>query len=90
MTTKDVNNCSRYDSCSTPLCPLDVDVDQRVRYSSEERCPFCIEYRTKKEKRKVTIMPNSYFEFIPKNNLKMLSKANQERYYNEKRRCFTI
>jgi hypothetical protein len=53
--------CSRYDSCDAPLCPLDVLIDTRPRFSDDDRCEMA-----KSTRHKYWIsMPDDLKKFLP-------------------------
>jgi len=39
--------CSRFDRCNAPLCPLDDLMEKREYLSGEKICPFVLDYMDK-------------------------------------------
>lgn len=37
------NNCPKFDSCSVPICPLDVDWRLRTHLKGDRVCPYLLE-----------------------------------------------
>jgi len=63
--------CPKYENCSIPLCPLDEEVNLRVRLAEEEICWYCRHYKKQGKRLK---MPDELKKLVPINNLKMLKK----------------
>jgi hypothetical protein len=63
--------CPKYENCSAPICPLDEEVNLRVRLADEEICVYC---RKRKKDGTRYRMPEELKSFVPVNNLKMLKK----------------
>lgn len=45
-----MNSCSKFESCSAPLCPLDPEIAKRVWYSEEDVCHYNKHRWIKKQK----------------------------------------
>jgi hypothetical protein len=76
---RNLKKCPRFDSCSANLCPLDPEAHLRSG-ENENKCPFTIKKKSKDQKGIKTLASPSILEFIPKSNLKMLSRRNQKRW----------
>jgi len=84
-TVKNLKKCSRFDSCSHNLCPLDEEADLRNKLPDEGNCPFTIKKRDRGQKGIRTLAPDSLLVVIPELNLKMLSRRNQKRWHELKK-----
>ena len=64
-----MERCPRFRRCSAPLCPLDIDMDKRVEYSGEPRCPLMVKLKTKKNK-ELVIKPlmDAVRKYVPTKN----------------------
>ncbi len=75
-------NCSRFESCSINICPLDPKANLRSKLPGENDCPFMIKKRSKEQRGIKLLAPAHILEVIHESNLKMLHKRNQERWRN--------
>ena len=69
--------CPRFNVCQINVCPLDPEANFRDKLPDENRCPFCINKKSKAQKGIRTRMPDSLIGFVPKSNFKMLNRRNQ-------------
>lgn len=50
MTTIEaMQQCSKFERCSAPICPLDPLIAKRYMLKEEKICPFILDYLEKKE-----------------------------------------
>lgn len=75
-----MNRCNKYNYCSLNVCPLDPDANIRKILPGENRCPFCLNKKTRLQKGIRTRMPDIILKFVPKSNVKLLNRRNQMRW----------
>jgi len=63
--------CPSFDSCSAPLCPLDPDIDKRIRYPDEDKCKA---HKTTRER-----IGRKYPELLPYQGLTKREWAGKKR-----------
>lgn len=79
-----IKKCKRFNNCSVNVCPLDENADIRKNLSEENRCPYVVNRKSRKEKGIKTLIPQEIINFIPIRNLKMLNRRNQKRLDGQK------
>lgn len=78
---ENMKSCPKFDNCNYPICPLDKDAKLRVKLPSESTCPFCLKKKDKNQRGTITALKAHVLRVVPKSNLKMLTRANQKRFY---------
>jgi len=79
---KNLIKCSRFSWCSINICPLDFEVNLKIKLPDENNCPFTINKRGKYQKGARTLARDNILEVIPKSNIRMLNKRNLKQWYN--------
>lgn len=77
---KIIKKCSRFDSCSANVCPIDTEAGLRRQLPGEDRCPFCLKKKAGGQKGTITLVPDAVSKVIPGSNLKMLNRRSQKRW----------
>lgn len=73
--------CTRFNRCSSNVCPLDSETQERTYFTGEEGCPFTIKRRKRFQKGVMTRAPDHLLKVIPESNFKMLNSGNQKRWH---------
>jgi hypothetical protein len=69
-----MENCSRFNFCSTPICPLGSGAKSITRYSEDDICVYC---RQRKQKGIRLSMPIELRKLVPESNVLLLSYKNR-------------
>lgn len=69
-----MEECSRFETCNAPVCPLDEEAHLRMRYPEDDICVYC---RTKKKKGIRLRMPKELRKLVPGKNVHLLSQKNR-------------
>ena len=74
---ENLRRCNRFSYCSANLCPLDTEASLRKLLVGENKCPFCLNKKSRLQKGMRTLAPADILQFVPKSNLKMLNRRSQ-------------
>jgi len=78
---ENLKKCNRFNCCSVNVCPLDGEANLRNSLSGENKCPFCLNKKSRLQKGIRTLAPAGILQFVPESNLKMLNRRNQRRWH---------
>lgn len=76
---KNIKVCSKFETCSYPICPLDLEMLKRVIRRGEGKCPYLRKKKENKINGKVfisggKIMPECLLNLVPMENKKGVNK----------------
>lgn len=74
-----LENCPKFENCSSPICPLDEKAVIRVKYPEDDVCPYC---RKRKFQGKRKKLPKELIKYVPRQNIKLFTKKNQTLHQN--------
>jgi len=83
---KNLERCPRFEHCSIPICPLDLNLSFRNRLSNEGICPWMREVgkpRMIAGKEIVfggRVMPDHILIYVPEGNVERLNQPSQKRW----------
>ncbi|MFH1188722.1 MAG: hypothetical protein V1652_02650 [bacterium] len=84
QSTKNMEHCPHFKSCSQNFCPLDLKLQERSG-STQDKCRWMREARKTKIKGKEFIsggkvMPNATLKYVIKRNMSTLNEASQKQW----------
>ena len=86
INVKNLGKCPRFEHCSIPICPLDLNLSFRNRLSNEGICPWM---RDAGKPRIIAgkeivfggrVMPSHILFYVPEDNVERLNQPSQKRW----------
>jgi hypothetical protein len=78
---ENLKKCSRFETCSINVCPLDLEAELRNKLLGEEECPYTIKRKKKEQKGIILRVSDGILLGVPKSNLKLLNNRNLKRWH---------